>query len=434
MTEELISTLSKTKGLRVIASTSVMRYKGVSKPVAEIGKELNVGNILEGSVRKAGDKIRINVQLVETANEEPKWSQVYEREIKDVFAVQSDIGRRVTDALREQVLGQPAPQAVKTAPASLEAYIEYLRGRQFWNKMTEGGLNEAIDHFQRALALDPNYANAYAGLADSYASMSFLEFISPKAAYPKAKEAVEKSLAINPELAEAHTSKALIKFQHEWDWRNAEEEFQLAIGLNPSYAPAHRFFSDYLKAMGRFDEAVTEINMAYELDPLSLEINTGFGHVLYLSRRYDDAIAQYRRAVELDPGFAKTHIWFGRSYLEKGMYTEALSELELAVKLSGDSTVALAMLGHALAAADRKEEVLQILDRLTAISEKRYVSSYWIAVVYNGMKDREQTLAWLRKAFDERSSWLVWSNVEPRFDWLRSDQEFTALMNAMKIP
>jgi tetratricopeptide (TPR) repeat protein len=226
----------------------------------------------------------------------------------------------------------------------------------------------------------------------------------------------------------------LIKFQYEWDWRGAENEFQVAIGLNPSYAPAHRFFSDYLKAMGRFDEAITEINMAYELDPLSLEINTGFGHVLYLSRKYDDAIAQYKRAVELEPGFAKTHLWFGRPYLEKGMYAEAISELELAVKLSGESTVAFAMLGHALAAAGRKEEAMQILGRLRAPSEKRYVSSYWIAVVYNGMKDREQTLAWLRKAFEERSSWLVWSNVEPRFDWLHSDPEFTALMKAMNFP
>jgi tetratricopeptide (TPR) repeat protein len=217
--------------------------------------------------------------------------------------------------------------------------------------MTEVGLNEAINHFRMALSLDPNYANAYAGLADGYASMSFLEFISPREAYPRAKEAVEKSLAIDSDLAEAHTSKALIKFQYEWDWRGAENEFQVAIGLNPSYASAHRFFSDYLKAMGRFDEAISEINLAYGLDPLSLEINTGLGHVLYLSRKYDEAIAQYKRAVELDPGFAKTHLWFGRPYLEKGMYAEAISELELAVKLSGDSTVALAMLGHALAAA-----------------------------------------------------------------------------------
>jgi tetratricopeptide (TPR) repeat protein len=258
--------------------------------------------------------------------------------------------------------------------------------------------------------------------------------MAPNEAYPKAKEAVGKALSLHAGLADAHTSLGLIRFQYDWDWQGAEEEFSAALDINPSYAPAHHFFADYLKAMGRFDEALAEIEKARELDPLSLAINIGVGHVLYLSRQYDQAIEEYKRAVELDPSFMATHVWFGRPYLEKGLFTEAIAELETAVRLSGESTLALAMLGHGLASAGRTEEALQILEKLKERSNFQYVPSYWIAVIYNGYKDREQTVAWLWKAFEERSSWLVWSNVEPRFAWLRDDPEFAALMHAMKFP
>ncbi len=430
MTEELISSVSKTKGLRVIARTSVMRYKGANKPVAEIGRELNVGSVLEGSVRKAGDKIRITVQLVETSNEEPRWSQEYDRELRDVFAIQSDIAQKVAEALREHVLGPPRAEEAR-ATNSPEAYVNYLRGRQLWNKRTEEGLRKAVSFFLEAIRLDANYAKAYTGLADSYATLALLEFMAPNEAYPKAKEAVGKALALDPQLAEAHTSLGLVKFQYDWDWKAAEEEFRKAIGINPNYALAHHYFADYLKAMGRFDEALAEIQTAQELDPLSLAINTGVGHVLYLSGQYDRAIQQYRRAVELDPTFMTTHVWFGRPYLEKGMFLEAISELETAVRLSGESTLALAMLGHGLASAGRGEEATKILETLKERSRSRYVPSYWVAVIYNGFKDREQVIAWLQKAFDERSSWLVWSNVEPRFAWLKDDPDFESLMKAM---
>jgi len=434
MTEEIISWVSKAKGLRVIARTSVMRYKGTRKPIVEIGRELNVGNVLEGSVRKAGDKIRINVQLVETSNEEPRWSQEYDREISDVFAIQSDIAQSVAEALRVHVLGPALKDEEGKAPSNPEAYTSYLKGRHFWNKRTEDSLKRAIGFFEQAVSIDGKYAKAYTGLADGYASLALLEFMAPHEAYPTAKDAVAKALALDPQLAEAHTSLGLIKFQYDWEWKRAEEEFKQALSINPSYAPAHHFFADYLKALGRFDEALAQIEMAQELDPLSLAINTGVGHVLYLSQQYERAIEQYRRAVELDPGFMMTHVWFGRPYLEKGMFAEAISELETAVRLSEESTIALAMLGHGLASAGRKDQAMQILEKLQERSKSRYVPSYWIAVIYNGLRDKEQTLAWLRKAFDERSSWLVWSNVEPRLAWLRDDPDFAALMKAMKLP
>ena len=434
MTEEIISSVSRTKGLRVIARTSVMRYKGASKTVADIGRELNVGSILEGSVRKSGDKIRISVQFIETANEEPRWSQTYDREIIDVFAIQSDIAQKVAEALREHVLGETPGHEAEQATSSTEAYINYLRGRQFWSKRTDEDLKKAIGFFEAALKIDENYAKAYTGLADSYAALALFEFMAPNEAYPKAKAAVSKALSLHAGLAEAHTSLGLIRFQYDWDWPGAEEEFKVALDINPSYAPAHHFFADYLKAMGRFEEAIAEIEKARELDPLSLAINTGVGHVLYLSRQYDKAIEEYKRAIELDPSFMATHVWFGRPYLEKGLFAEAIAELETAVRLSGESTLALSMLGHGLASARREGDAFQILEKLKKRAEKEYVPSYWIAVIYNGFKDKEQTMAWMWKAFEERSSWLVWSKVEPRFDWLREYPEFKSLMEAMKFP
>jgi len=434
ITEEIISSVSKTKGLRVIARTSVMQYKGSSKAIAEVGRELNVGSVLEGSVRKAGNKIRISVQFVETSDEEPRWSQVYDRDLSDVFAIQSEIAHKVAEALREHVLGGVPRREESRATSSTEAYINYLRGRQFWNKRTEKDLRRAIGFFEMALKNDEKYAQAYTGLADSYAALALLEFMAPNEAYPKAREAVSKALSLDANLAAAHTSLGLIRFQYDWDWQGAEQELQTALDINPSYAPAHHFYADYLKAIGRFDEAILEIEKARELDPLSLAINTGVGHVLYLSRQYDKAIEEYKRAVELDPSFMATHVWFGRPYLEKGLFAEAIAELETAVRLSEESTLALSMLGHGLASAGQEEEALQILEKLKKRAEKEYVPSYWIAVIYNGFKDKEQTMSWMRKAFEERSGWLVWSNVEPRFDWLRDEPEFKSLMEAMKFP
>ena len=434
MTEELISSVSMIKGLRVIARTSVMRYKRAHKPIAQIGKELNVGNILEGSVRKVGNKIRISVQLVETSKEEQSWSHKYDREVKDIFAIQSEIAQHVAEALKDHIFGGKHREEPRTTTFSTEAYKSYLRGRQLWSRRTEEDLEKAVTFFEKALSIDPNYARSYVGLADSYAVLALLEFMAPNEAYPKAKEAVRKALALNPGLAAAHTSLGLIKFQYDWDWRGAEEEFKDAISNNFNYAPAHQFFADYLKAMGRFDEALVEIERARELDPLSLAINIGVGHVLYLSGQYDRAIEEYQKAVELDPNFMATHVWFGRPYLEKGMFIEAIEELETAVRLSGESVIALAMLGHALASSGRNARAMQILEKLKEKSQSQYVPSYWIAVIYNGFRDKEQVLAWMWKAFEERSSWLVWSNVEPRFAWLRDDPDFASLMDAMKFP
>jgi len=433
MTEELISSLSKIAGLRVIARTSVMRYKDTKKPISEISKELNVSAILEGSVRRAGNKIRITVQLADPKTEEQLWTEKYDRDLEDIFAVQSEIAQKVAGELEIQINKSEKLNLDKKATDSKEAYTLYLEGRHFLNIRTEDGLKRAIELFERALAKDPQYALAYTGVADSYAVLALLEFLPPKEAFPKARTAAEKALEIDNRLAEAHTSLGAVRFQYDWDWENAEKEFKRAIELSPNYAPAHQFYADFLKSQGRFDEALAEMSYAEALDPLSLAINTGVGHVLYLSRQYDRAIDQYQKAIKLNPEFVQARLWFGRPYLQKRMYKEAIAELNHAVALSGGSTISLAMLGHAYAAAGNKKEAEKISEKLMERSKHQYVPSYWIAMLRIGFGDKDESFTWLERAFQERSSWLAWAGVEPRFDALRSDPRFASLMAKMKL-
>lgn len=433
MTEELISTLSKVAGLGVIARTSIMRYKGTTKPIAEIGRELNVGTVVEGSVRRAGSKIRVTVQLIDVSSDEHLWSEVYDRDLEDVFAIQRDIAQRIAKALRIQLRRAERALLSRSATQVPEAYALYLEGRQFLNSRTEQGLRNAIERFNEAVARDPRYALAYTGLADAYAVLALLEFVPPRDAFPKARAAAAKALEVDEELAEAHASLGLVRFQYDWEWSGAEAEFRRAIELNPGYPPAHQFYADYLKAMGRFDEALAEMGRALELDPLSLSIATGLGHVLYLSRQYDRAIEQYRKALQIDPRFVQAHLWFGRPYLQKGMFREAIDELTQAVSLSGASTVSLATLGQAYAAAGRATEAREVLEKLLERSRQQYVPSYWIALVYTALGDRGSAFTWLDKAVQERSSWLAWIKVEPRFDSLRGDPRFAALLDRMHL-
>jgi len=430
MTEELIATLSRIKNLGVIARTSIIRYKGLTKPVAEIGRELNVGTVLEGSVRVAGKKLRITAQLIDAATEEHLWAETYDRNLEDAFAIQTDIAKRITKALKVRVLQSETLRLEKKATGIPDAYSLYLKGRHLLNTRTEKGLKDAIEHFEDSIRHDPKFALAYTGLADSYSLLASysLEYVPPKEGFPKAKKAAEKALLIDNYLAEAHASLGLVKFYYEWDWNGAEAEFKKALELNPGYAQAHQYYADFVKSFGRFDEALEEMKKALTLDPLSYSINTGIGHVLYLSRKYDLAIDQYRKVVESDPAFVPARLWFGRPYMQKGMFKEAIQQSEEAVKLANESTVSLATLGQAYASAGNKGDAGKILDRLLERSKKQYVPSYWIALVQMSIGNKDEAFAWLEKAYNERSSWLVWANVEPRFDTLRSDPRFTSLL------
>lgn len=431
MTEELIATLSRIKNLGVIARTSIIRYKGLTKPVVEIGRELNVGTVLEGSVRVAGKKLRITAQLIDAVTEEHLWAETYDRSLEDAFAIQTDIAKRITKALKVRVLQSETLRLEKKATRVPDAYSLYLKGRHSLNTRTEKGLKDAINHFEESIRQDPKFALAYTGLADAYSILASysLEYVPPREGFPKAKTAAEKALSIDDHLAEAHASLGLVKFYYEWDWNGAEAEFKKAIELNPGYAQAHQYYADFVKSFGRFDEALEEMRKALTLDPLSYSINTGIGHVLYLSRRYDLAIDQYRKVVESDPAFVPARLWFGRPYMQKGMFKEAIQQSEEAVKLSNESTVSLATLGQAYASAGNKGDAGDILDRLLERSKKQYVPSYWIALVQMSMGNKDEAFIWLERAYTERSSWLVWANVEPRFDTLRPDPRFRSLLS-----
>ncbi|HVH15515.1 MAG TPA: tetratricopeptide repeat protein [Candidatus Angelobacter sp.] len=430
MTEELIATLSKIRDLGVIARTSVIRYKELTKPVTDIGRELNVGTVLEGSVRVAGKKLRITAQLIDVATEEHLWSETYDRDLEDVFAVQTDIGKRIAEELKIKIVRNDSLRLEKKATGIPEAYSHYLKGRHSLNARTEKGLKESIRHFESAVKRDPNFALAYTGLADAYSILASysLEYIPPREGFPKAKAAAQKALALDRQLAEAHASLGLVKFYYDWNWKDAESQFKKALELNPGYAQAHQYYADFVKSFGRFDEALSQMKQALALDPLSYSINTGIGHVLYLSRQYDDAIDHYRKVVESDPAFVPARLWFGRPFMQKGMFKEAIEQVEQAVKLSKESTVSLATLAQAYASAGNNAEAQKILDRLLDRSKKQYVPSYWIALVQMSLESRDQALIWLERAYHERSSWLVWANVEPRFDTLRSEPRFTRLL------
>ena len=430
MTEELIATLSRIRNLGVIARTSVIRYKGLTKPVVEIGRELNVGTVLEGSVRVAGKKLRITAQLIDAGTEEHLWSETYDRNLEDAFSIQSEIAKRIARALKVRVLQSETLRLEKKATGIPEAYSLYLKGRHSLNTRTEKGLKDAIQKFESSIKRDPKFALAYTGLADAYSILASysLEYVPPKEGFPKAKTAAERALSLDDHLAEAHASLGLVKFYYEWDWNGAEAEFKKALELNPGYAQAHQYYADFVKSFGRFDEALEEMRKALVLDPLSYSINTGIGHVLYLSRQYDLAIDQYRKVVESDPSFVPARLWFGRPYLQKGMFKEAIEQVEEAVKLSHETTVSLATLAQAFAAAGRIADAKKLLDKLLTRGTEQYVPSYWIALVYTSMGNKDEAMKYLERAFLERSSWLVWANVEPRFDALRSDERFASLL------
>jgi adenylate cyclase len=430
MTEELIATLSRIRDLGVIARTSVIRYKGLTKPVTDIARELNVGTVLEGSVRVAGKKLRITAQLIDARSEEHLWSETYDRELEDVFAIQSDIAKRIAKELKIKVLRSETLQLDKKATGIPEAYSLYLQGRHSLNTRTEKSLKEAVRYFENSIKRDPRFALAYTGLADAYTILASYstEYIPPREAFPKVKTTAEKALSLDGQLAEAHASLGQVKFYYEWDWDGAEAEFKKALELNPGYAQAHQYYADFVKSFGRFDEALAEMKKAQTLDPLSFSIKTGIGHVLYLSRQYELAIEEYRRVVESDPMFVPARLWFGRPYMQKGMFKEAIEQSEEAVKLTRESIVSLATLGQAYASAGKLDEARKILDRMLERSKKQYVPSYWIALVHMSMRNKDEAFAWLERAYHERSSWLVWANVEPRFDSLRPDPRFTSLI------
>jgi TolB-like protein/Flp pilus assembly protein TadD/predicted Ser/Thr protein kinase len=426
--DEILTRLAAIADLKVISRTSTQRYQSNPRNLPEIGKQLGVANILEGSVQKAGDQVRVNVQLINAQNDTHLWADTYDRKLTDVFAVESEIANTVADRLKAKLTRSERKAMALHPTANPEAYKLYLKGRFFWRKRTGADLRKAIDYFNHAIAKDPIYALAYAGLADCYDLLDEYSEISPKESYPKAKAAAIKALQLDDTLGEAHNSLAYSLINYDWDWQGAEREYRRAIQLNPNYATAHQWYAEGLSLVGRHTEAIAEIQRAQELDPLSLIINQGVGGKYLYARRYDEAMAQFQRTLELYPTFAPTHQRLGWCYVQKRMYDEAIGEMQKAVELSGNSTQMIAALGYTYAAAGRVNIAQAIIAELERRSKERYVDDYYVATIFAALGDKDEAFVQLNKACAERSYWMPYIKKDFRLDNLRSDSRFDVLI------
>ena len=434
ITESIINSLSQLPQLRVMARSVVFRYKGKEIDPQEAGRELNVRAVMIGRVLQLGDTLIIKTELVNVADGTQIWGEQYRRQFSDIFELQEEISREISGKLRLKITGEEELRLTRRYTDNAAAYQLYLKGRYFWSKRTREGLKKGSEYFKQAIDLDPSYALAYAGLADAYAFLGLHRVIPPKDILPKAKAAAIKALEIDDTLAEAHTALAYVKTIYDWDWTGAEEGFKRAIELNPRNAPTHSYYSNYLAAMGRFEESMAEIKRAQELDPLSPIINVMVGYMAFLKRDYDVTVEQCSKTSDIEPNFFWIYMGVGWAYEEQGMYEKAIPEFQRAVELTGGLMGTLAGLGHALARAGRGDEALQIIEKLKDPSTHGgHIVPYDIALVYAGFGDQEQSLAWLEKAVDARFGWLIWLNVEPKWDFLRSHTHFKELLQRIGL-
>ena len=431
MADTLINRLSRINQIVVRPTSAVRKFTGVNEDAVAAGRELRVDAVLDGSLQRVNERIRVTVRLVRVEDGVPLWAGKFDERFTDLFAVQDSIAERVAGALTLTLTGEERRLLTKHYTENTEAYQHYLKGRYYWNKRTPEGLKRGSEYFKQAIELDPNYASAYSGLADSYSLLAIQEVLLPKEAFPQARAAALKALEIDGTLAEAQASLAHIRL-HEWNWSEAERGFNRAIELSPNYPLAHHWYSEYLAAMGQTDRAIAEERRAEELDPLSLVISTDVAWHLYFGRRYEEAIEQLRKTVDLDTNFALARLRLGQIYALKARYHEANAEILRASELARDSTEVAAALGHAYAVSGRKDEALRQLEELQR-PDRKYVSAYFIANVYLGLGDKDQTFAWLDKAYQDRSGWLVFLGVEPRFDSVRSDPRFTRLLHGIGL-
>jgi TolB-like protein/Tfp pilus assembly protein PilF len=431
LTEELIARLSTISGLKVIARTSIMRFRGTSKSVGEIGKELRAGTILEGSVRKAANRLRVTAQLIDAGSEEHLWVENYDRQLEDVFAIQTEVAQNVADALKTHMLGEERERIERKPTGDIGAYEFYLKGRYYWNERSRDALEKAIKYFEEAIKRDPRFALAYAGLADSYLVLVDHGHLPRSKGFPKAEQAARKALELDETLAEAHISLAGILYL-QWDWRGVEEEFAKSLRSNPNYATAHHWYSIHLLNLGRLDEAIRELKIAEELDPLSPMIHAYAG-VLYLhARQYDIALAELDKALELDPNFEPAHANRVDVYLAKSMFKEALAEWERVLpSIQPLSTATKAYVGSVYAIVGRTEEAKLILrecEEASAHERTEDVNHKALALIHLKLGNKDRALEWLEKTFEARTTTPFLVRLDPFFDEITSGPRFEELM------
>jgi TolB-like protein/DNA-binding winged helix-turn-helix (wHTH) protein/tetratricopeptide (TPR) repeat protein len=435
LTEDMVAQIAKLNPdrLTVVARRSVARYKGSTLSAKQIGKELNADYLVQGSVRRWSDRVRVTVELIQAQDQTDVWTESYDRELKDVLAVQDSVVRSIASQIHIALTEEQERRLATPRQLSPEAYEAYLKGRYYWNKRTGASMQKAEQYFQQAIDDDPAYAAAYSGLADCNSGLAWHGFKSPTEALPKAYAAARKALDLNPDSAEAHASLGLA-MSHLWDWTGAEAEFRRALQLDPQYANAHHWYGDYLSMQRRHEEALAEARRALQLDPLNLMISTWLGLRYYLAHDYSHAIEQNRGSVELDPNFAAAHLLLGEDYIQAGLHSEAVDELKRAANLSGGSSLYTAQVGVAFAVAGRNRDALRMARELEIMSRTRYVSPYGLAQIYSALNKKDDTFKWLQMAYDDHAVWMGYLAVDPIFDRYRSDERFKDLLRRVGLP
>jgi adenylate cyclase len=429
ITEELISKLSRLHDLTVIARTSVMQYKKTGKSIAEIGRELQVGTLLEGSVRKAGDRLRITTQLVDVTSQGHLWSQDYDRTLDDVFAIQSDVAEHVAQALQITLKPAEVRQLAKAGTGDVEAYNAYLQGLYHYSTWSKEGFEKSVEYFQQAIARDPNFAKPHAAMAFSYEMLADAGYLPPGEGFPKVKQAAHRALELDATTAEAYTALAIAATYYDYDWVRANEGFNRALELNPNSAVTHEWYSIiYLSPMGRHEEAIAHGKRAKELDPLTAYIRSDLAWAYNQARRYDEAIAECEQIWEIDPELHLTYSCLGFAYWQKGMLEEAVAAYERGVELEPGDMYLKADLAIACAAAGKRDQAQKILEEFEEKARREYVSPYALAMAHMAVGDLDGTFAWLDKMYEERTPWLIFMNVHPRYDGLRGDPRWHELM------
>jgi eukaryotic-like serine/threonine-protein kinase len=434
ITGSLINILATVPKLRVMAQSTVFRYKGQGIDPQAIGRELNVRAVLIGRMMESGGSLRIGAELVDVATGSQLWGAQYDRKPGDIFAVQDEISNEISGKLRLQLTRAQKKHLTKRHTENAEAYRLYLKGRHYWSRWTEEGFYKAIEYFQQAVEKDPGYALAYTGLADSYVLLGWNSYLPPKEAFPKGKAAAMTALHFDPDLAEAHTPLAALLWLYDWRWEESQTEFKRSLELGPTYPTANHWWAEYTMTMGRHEEAVSKMKIGLELDPLSLIINVALGWAFYHARCYDEAIEQLRRTVELDPNYPVTHWILGLLFRKTGCYELAVTEAEKAVKLSGGSPLMRAALAHTLGAAGRTKEALQVLDDLTALGKQRYIAPYFFAGIHVGLGENDRAIEYLEKSYEEHSHWLIYLHMDPSMDGLRDNPRFNDMLRRVGLP
>ncbi|HEV2489856.1 MAG TPA: hypothetical protein VGT03_08610 [Candidatus Acidoferrales bacterium] len=436
LTEEMTTRLGRLDpgGLGVIASTTAEQVK--EKSVAEIGTQLNVNYVLEGSVFRAGDQVRVDAQLIQVSDQTHRWADSYDRDMKDILALQSDIAESVAREIELTIKPEERERLAGSPSVDPEAYDAYLQGLSYWNTRTPEYLTKSVHYFQQAVDKDPKFAAAYAGLSSAYSllSQSPTDMLSPREAIPKARAAAEEAVKIDPASAEGHVAMALVRESYDWDWKGAEREYQRAIEINPSYATARQWHYLLLMALGRRAEAFDEIQRAEEIDPLSVIIRSSYAQALFFDRQYDRVIQVCQKTIQVAPNFPYMHYHLGRSYAQKGMFPEAIAEFEKMKELTGGQPLAVAMLGNTCAASGQRNKALEALQELKKIARKRYVPAVYYVAIYTGLGDKDQAFSWLNKAVDEHDDYLINLRIEPMADPLRSDPRFGDVLRRIGLP